>query len=204
MVDLAPTLSPVRWVQQVGRVTRPWDRTPQVVCTNRNVMRHAYAMQGVVPISAVADSERAFPPTERAHVRALGLEAIGRFKPTGVKLSSGATVHMYSLTAPIKSENGQATVYVQYACLVHPTQEPAWFSKVNMQQGETRTWGTWAPCEPPQDLRGFASAPPSELSPKQRAWWERSAGSFGLAEQEVDRKKFSILPIMADAGVRFW
>ncbi len=48
LVDLKPTLSPVNWLQQLGRIMRPWDKTPEYWCTNRNVARHAYVLEGSV------------------------------------------------------------------------------------------------------------------------------------------------------------
>src|SRR5580692_1990628 len=60
-VDAAPTMSPVKWVQRMGRVTRPGGGTPQVVCTNRNLSRHAYIMEGAVPNSAVVENTDKFP-----------------------------------------------------------------------------------------------------------------------------------------------
>lgn len=197
LVDLAPTLSPVKWVQQLGRITRPWDRTPQYVCTNRNLLRHAYILEGVVPPSAVSEAFASFPQSDRANVRVLGLEAVGRFKPATVKLASGLIVHMYSLSAPV------GTAVVEYTCLVHPLQEPVWAVKANTVKDGQRTYGSWTRCDPPNDVRGFSSVPPRALSDKQKAWWDRSAANFGLdPRQDVDRKNFPVLPVLADLGVR--
>lgn len=198
LVDAAPTLSPVKWVQHLGRVTRPTDERPEYIATNRNLQRHAYVLEGIVPTSAVAQSEKVFPATQRAHTRALGLEAIGRFKPTPVSLLSGCTAHVYSLSVVVNN------AVVQYTALVHPTKDTVWASKINTKNeaGET-TWGCWRRCEAPTDVTGFASVAPAPLSPKQEAWWRRSAGRFGLApEQPVDRKKFQALPVLADLGER--
>lgn len=198
LVDLAPTMSPVRWVQQLGRITRPWDRRPEYVCCNRNIMRHAYALDGAVSLPELVQSEQSFPPTERAHSRALGLEAIGRFKPTQVKLSSGLTCHMYTLSVPIESN------VIDYCCIVHPGRDPHWFSKVQEKKADgTRDWGTWRETTPPTDLRGFGSVAPNNVTPKQKAWWDRSAAGFGLdPNQELTRKNFPILPVLKDTGVR--
>jgi len=198
LVDLAPTLSPVKWVQQLGRITRPWDRTPEYVCTNRNILRHCYALEGVIPMGAVQKADRAFPSTERAHTRVLGLEAIGRFKPVAVRLTSGLTVHLYAMSVVLNNATAE------YCCLVHPAMEPVWACKANIDNEEgQRTWGSWRECKPPTDLRGFASIGGKEVSPKQRAWWGRSAARFGLdPTQEVTRKSFQVLPLLNDLGVR--
>ena len=201
-VDLAPTLSPVRWVQSdVGRITRPvapGEAAPEYICCNRNLERHCYALQGAVPIASVAASERVFGPTSRPHSRALGLEAIGRFKPVSLRLLSGANAFMYALSVVVD------TVVVDYAVLVHPTQEPVWSTRVHQVRADgTRDWGTWRRCEAPNDLRGFSSKPGRELSEKQVRWWSRSAASHGLdPEQTVNAKNFTALPVLNDLGLR--
>lgn len=200
LVDLAPTLSPVKWVQQLGRITRPSQTKPEYICTNRNIMRHAYILEGAVPCSAVADSMRVFPPSERATCsRVLGLEAIGRFKPTTVKLLSGVSVYLYALSVPV------GTTVIEYCCVAHPTMEPLWVTKVNTIQDGERKYGDWRLCtEPPTDLRGFASLPPRALSDKQAAWWKRSAASFGIdPQQEVTKKNFQLLPVLVNTGRRY-
>lgn len=201
MVDLAPTLSPVRWLQQLGRATRPvqpGEKPPVYVGTNRNLLRHAYTLEGAVPISAVADVERTFGPTQRAHARVLGLEAIGRFQPTSVKLMSGVNLCVYNLSVAV---NG---VVVEYCALVHPSREAVWASKVNTVVDGEKQWGKWVQCDAPSDVRGFGSVSPRELTPKQNAWWSRSAAHFGIdPEQKVDRKKFAVLPVMKDLGCAF-
>lgn len=196
-VDLAPTMSPVKFMQRFGRITRPWHAEPHYVCTNRNVLRHCYALEGAISLSAVVQADRAFPPTQRAHGRVLGMEAIGRFKPAATKLLSGLTAYTYSLSVVLD------TVVVEYCCLVHPALDPIWAHKVNTVEDGERKYGSWKQCDPPNDMRGFASIASREPSPKQRAWWDRSAARHGLdPEQELTRKSFQALPVLADLGVR--
>ena len=194
IVDLAPPMSPVNWVQQLGRITRPTkDIQPQYICTNRNILRHSYALEGVVPIASLVAAERAFPASERAHARVLGLEALGRFKPISLKLVSGVTAHMYSLSTVMDS------VVAEFCCLVHPGRDPIWATKVNVVVDGMKTYGTWRPCDPPTDVRGFTSVPGNQLTEKQAKWWERSASRYGLDPgQEVNRKNFQALPVLAD------
>jgi hypothetical protein len=197
LVDLAPTLSPVKWAQQLGRITRPTTEQPEYICTNRNLLRHSYILEGAVPVSALAKAEAAFPQSERAHSRALGLEAIGRFKPQPVKTLSGVNVHIYALSAV---SNG---VVIEFCCIVHPQQQPLWASKINMIKDGKREYGSWRECPAPADVRGFASSPPKQLSEKQEAWWKKSAARYGLdPSQEVTRKNFQVLPVLSDIGKR--
>lgn len=194
LVDLAPTLSPVKWVQQLGRITRPTDGSPpQYICTNRNLERHAYALAGSVPIRAIAESEAKFKPTDRAHARVLGLEAIGRFKPDKIRTVSGVYMHIYALSVQIES------AVVEYCVLVHPTNEPVWASKINTVTEEGKKWGTWRKCEAPMDLRGFASKSANAVTEKQMAWWKKSAARFGIdSREEPNRKTFQALPVLCD------
>lgn len=198
LVDAHPMLSPVEWLQQFGRCTRPWDRAPQYVCTNRNLARHAYLLAGVVPSSRVAAVEKAFGPTTRPHVRALGLESLGRFKPSSAPLVNGARVYVYSLYSVVGAD------VVDWCCLVPPTGEPVWARRVSgADRAETGAWGSWAAAEPPADLRGYQSKAPSAISDKQRAWWARAAGRHGLdATAEPDAKAFQALPVLKDLNLR--
>jgi superfamily II DNA or RNA helicase len=202
LVDLAPTMSPVKWLQQLGRATRPvapGEPPPVYVGTNRNLLRHAYTLEGAVPQLSIANAEQSFGGTSRPHVRVLGLESLGRFKPTNVKLMSGINISMYNLSCAV---NG---VVVEYCVLVHPCMDAVWASKVNTVDSEgRRQWGDWRACDAPSDMRGFGSVSPRELTEKQQAWWKRSASRFGLdVDQQIDRKKFAILPVMKALDCQF-
>lgn len=198
LVDAAPTLSPVKWVQQLGRITRPWSEQPEYVCTNRNVLRHAYALEGCVPVGAVADAEKKFGPTQRAHTRVLGLEAIGRFKPAVTKLVGGLNLYTYSMSTVVGNS------VLEFCCLVHPVKDPVWAIKTNTKNDDgVKSWGKWERCDPPTDLVGFSSVGNREPSEKQQAWWNRSARRFGLdPDQELTRKSFQALPVLSDIQER--
>lgn len=199
LVDCAPTMSPVKWVQQLGRIMRPFQGPPpEYVCTNRNLLRHAYALEGCVPVSRIAEAEKSFPKTERGHGRVLGMEAIGRFKPSIAMLANGCKLYTYVMSTVIGKAVGR------FACLVHPVAPPIWAVRMDTRPSEPgaddRTYGSWKLCDnPPEDLKGFASLSGKEPSPKQQSWWVRSAARFGLdLEQKLTRKSFEALPILSD------
>lgn len=196
LVDLAPCLSPVKWVQQIGRIMRPWDRDPEYVCTNRNILRHAYILEGIVPSRTIAEAEAAFTPTKRAHTRVLGLEAIGRFKPSACDLRSGGRLYVYNLECLI------ANKVVAFCCLVPPNREPIWACRVDGKKDDgTRDYGRWSRCESPEDLRGFGSRGARELSVKQVKSWKWKSRWVGLQpEPPEDRKAFTALPVLIDIG----
>lgn len=195
LVDLSPMISPVKFLQQLGRIMRPSDEPPHYVGTNRNLLRHGYLLSGCLPPSAMAEAQQAFAgPGQRSVARVVGLEALGRLKAAELPLAGGLTGHMYVVAAV---EGAQVT---EYCALAHPLQERViWASRDNARtDGKTR-YGRWRVCEPPEDLAGFASLPPSPVTPKQEAWWRRSASRHGLdPDAKITRKVFAALPVLSD------
>jgi hypothetical protein len=202
LVDLSPAISPVAWLQRFGRVTRPvpaGEPAPEYVCCNRNLLRHAYLLDGCLPAAAVIDAQKQFGAGTRNGYRVLGLEGLGRFKETKVPLRSGLEGFLYCMSAV------EGLQVVNYATFVHPTLEtPIWAKRVDAKQADgTRKYGRWQRAEQPDDLAGFASIPASNPTPKQLAWWERDAERYGLdASLKPNRRTFQILPILADLGLR--
>jgi hypothetical protein len=199
LIDMAPRMSPVAWLQQFGRITRPGGAS-EYVCTNRNLLRHGYLLDGCLPLAALAEASAAFSGQgKRAGVRAFGLEALGRLQPVELPLTSGVTATMYAVSA---AEGHQTR---QYVCLVHPAKdEPIWAERANAVNSEgERQYGRWRRCEAPEGLRGFASLPPGPVSEKQKDWWNKSATRHGLAaDTEPNRKVFQALPVLSDLRIR--
>jgi superfamily II DNA or RNA helicase len=203
LIDLRPTLSPVKWLQQVGRITRPTkpgELVPQYICCNRNLERHAYLYNGMIPPNVVAVAQQAFVrPSRRAGARAVGVENLGRFAATELPLADGSTGVMYNLTAV------EGFVKKEYAVLLHPcSSEPLYAARENVRGAEGNvTYGRWKAIDRLPDVRGFQSATAKAVSEKQAAWWQRSAGAFGLdPKAAVTRRNFSALPILVDLGAR--
>lgn len=205
LLDLSPTLSPVRWLQQVGRITRPLrpgEDRPLYVCTNRNFLRHAYLLEGLVPVARMVEAQQAFGGvgTRTGAGRAIGLEALGRLRPATLALANGLEGFLYAMSAV------EGTTVRQYAVIVHPLMnEPIWAVRGNArgEDGMTVAYGRWERCDPPADLSGFASLPGSQVSEKQLAWWKRSARRHGLnPDVEPTRKQFAALPVLSDLKAR--
>jgi hypothetical protein len=93
LYDFAPCLSPVKWLQQLGRITRPvrpGEDAPEYFCTNRNLLRHAYLLEGCLPAEVLAAGVKAFGGVGKyAALRAVGLEALGRLKAIELPLRTG-------------------------------------------------------------------------------------------------------------------
>lgn len=198
MVDAAPTLSPVLWLQRFGRLTRPGG-VSRYICTNLNYSRHCYLLEGCAPEAYLADSVKQFGQlSDRSAYRAFGLESLGRLRATRVRTAAGYEVHTYGVTQAVGTERHE------YFVIVHPNKpQPFWFRKTSRAEGETMQWGEWEQTAPPSELRGFKSARANTLTDKQKAWWERAAEKHGLdASQEVNARVFSILPILSKHKVR--
>lgn len=194
LVDALPTLSPVDWLQRFGRITRPGG-VSHYVCTNRNLLRHGYLTEGMIPETTFAEHVKAFGGLgTRSAMRVLGLEGLGRFKETNVPLRNGSEVTCFMLTA---TENNRR---VDYGVIVLPNEiDPIWTKKESYRDAATDEirWGEWSECEQPGELTGFGSMKPSPMSDKQRAWWKKSASRYGLdAKAEVNARQFAILPIL--------
>ena len=223
-VDTAPCMSPVRWMQRVGRGTRPTapgEAPPQYICTNHNFIRHAYLFAGVVPSAQVRDAQRAwgpdFKPTRRMFARALGLEGFGKFTVSQVPLVDGSFCGLYALQTP----NGTH----QYAILLHPTREsPMFFARENPHTGEmaekrldngttvqykVKDYGPWKVVKTIPNADGYVSTKPLPVSPRMLDWWRKPKPGRGAEWCGLDpgfvpnAREFQILPIMCNTGVRF-
>lgn len=207
LLDCSPTLSPVRWLQQLGRITRPTRRgegPPQYVCTNRNLLRHAYLLEGLLPRAVLVEAQTVFPgSTARSTTgRVVGLEAVGRLKPAPLPLVGGLEAFLYAMSSV------SGAVVTQYAVIVHPEHpEPLWAFRRNErgEDGVTAQYGRWQRCESPADLTGFASLTPSAVTEKQLKWWTNAARRYGLDPTiEPNRKQFAALPVLSDLNWRAW
>jgi hypothetical protein len=203
-IDCRPTLSPVLWLQTFGRIRRPvapGEDPPEYLCTNRNLARHAYLLEGVLPTATVAEAQAAFPTAgKRAGIRVVGLEGLGRFRATELPLSGGLTGVMYAFSSLVDNQ------VIEYAVLLHPARlQPVVATRRNTVRTDgTRAYGRWRPLpELPAITEGFASLPPAELTDKQRAWWTRAAAGRGLdPAATVNRRNFAALPVLADLRAR--
>lgn len=190
LVDLAPTTSPVRWLQQVGRAMRPGPGAEYIAC-NRNLLRHGYLLEGLLPVESIVQGQLAFPNLpKRDGIRAFGLEGLGKLRPCRVPLANGSSASAYYVT------QAKEHVATQYVAIVLPqSPEVLWATRKN--------WDAWQQCQAPVELMGFTSVPPRPLTIKQANWWKGAAKRYGLdPEAEVDAKVFGVLPVLHDLGVK--
>lgn len=205
LIDLSPTMSPVKWLQQIGRIMRPGS-TPEYICCCRNLERHCYLMEGLFPNSTVKEAQDAFVDetgkpkfSKRSGTRVVGLEGLGKFAQTPIHLLDGTVGFLYNL---VHTAGYQRTEYIAFVHPNHP--EPVRGVKVNpVRDGEIK-WGKWQLVESLPELKGCISAKTYELSEKQLLKWNNEAQHVGLNPHKVITvREFQILPFLLDTGLKF-
>lgn len=200
LFDASPTMSPVRWMQQLGRILRPSEQSPEYVCMNRNLERHVNLLAGVVPAGKIAEIQTAFPTiSKRLITRTLGFESLGKFKPTNVALSSGVNVTFYTMSSV------QGNQLVSYSIILHPQRESAIIAEKRDSILESGNYirGKWRLIDSVPDVMGFASASPSPITDKQAEWWARDASRHGIDSSVTpDRKQFQLLPVLSNCRIK--
>lgn len=207
VVDAKSTLSPNAWFQLVGRI-RPDDSgaPPEYICCNRNVERHCYLWEGLLPNSKVQEAQTAFTDdtgepriTQRAGMRVVGLEGLGKFVKVPIFLLDGTIGFMYNI---VHVHENRRTEYIAF---VHPNYpEPVYGVKESAHDGVEMKWGKWRVVDALPELRGCASAKASTLTPKQQERWDASAENFGLdPNRRITGREFQILPFLMNTGLRF-
>ena len=218
-IDLAPTMSPVRWVQRLGRIKRPvglGELPPEYIACCHNITRHGYLEADVLPPTAFLDAQKAwgekYKPTRKSLARAIGFDGFGRFQVATVPLASGLLVSLYAL----QTKNGLA----QYAVVLRPDKpDPYYFVKHNVLTGETgtftkpdgtviqfnkKTYGPWERIAGLPELTGCVSIPEDRFTENMLNKWKELAGRYGLdADFAPDGRTFQILPICWNTKTRF-
>lgn len=202
--DMSPMVSPVAWLQQFGRGTRPvkpGEDPPRYICFNRNLLRFAWLLDGVLPKSVILEASALFGGFGKRGlgIRVVGLEGVGRFKSTPVRFRDGLEGAIYCVAA---AEDAKVR---EWAALVHPArEEPVWATReITKDSVGEKTWGRWKRVDPPTDLRGFQSISAGAITPKMEAWWKREAAFWGLDNTILpSQRAFVALPMLKDTRRR--
>lgn len=198
LIDIQPTMSPVRWLQRLGRIERlvgPGELPPEYLCCCRNLLRHAYVLDGVVPSYVIAEGIKAFGSMgNRSGLRVLGFENLGRFKATELPLANGTVGLFYCLS---KVEENQVH---QYAVLCSPTKsDPIVARRINPRND----FGKWSKCPMPEITSGYASVPARPLTDKQLDFWKKCARGRGLdPDAPINNRQFQSMPVLLNIGER--
>lgn len=217
LIDIRPTMSPVRWVQQIGRIMRPvsiGEQLPEYICCCRNLERHCYLMEGLFPDSKVKEAQEMFDDethtieqfkqrfSKRSGTRAIGLEGLGKFTITPVQLLNGLTVFTYNLV------HMKDYIRTEYFVIVHPNNpDPVIGEKVSTSDPETREmkWGKWRLIESMPELKGCNTVKVQDnLTDKQQTMWSKYAEGFGLNPHLIiNTRQFQALPFLMNTGLNF-
>jgi hypothetical protein len=176
----------------------PGEPAPEYICTNRNLERHCYVLDGIVPPRKIAEAQNAFgSASRRTTVRVLGLEGLGRFKATEVPLLGGTRGSMYTVQHIVGHE------VHQLVALCHPcAREPLYATRINVRIDDGTIYGRWQRLDRLPEINGAWSVRDGVLSPRQALWWQRDAARYGLNPRaRVGRRAFTALPVLADLGL---
>lgn len=203
IVDLKSTMSPVRWMQQVGRIRPSTITQPEYICCNRNLERHGYLMEGLLPSSTFAEAQSAFStPSKRGGSRGVGLEGLGKFKSIPMQLLNGITVQCYNL---VSVNNFQKQ---EFFVIVHPAYQETIQGVRSLPIVDGKVDYTarnpWRLIDTIPDMTGFGSAKPYPLSEKQEKRWNQDAEKVGLNPHiKPDARSIQVFFFLRDTGTRF-
>ncbi len=223
-VDASPTLSPVSFVQKLGRITRPNHIPPEYIGTNRNLERHGYLLQGALPRDAIKQAQEAFGGASVRGGRAGLLKCVRHAKPIDLPLTGGVKGTMWSLwrpavrgslpaslsslgsgsndpSSPPTSGSVDALATYERCILPDPTSDKVVSAAREIKAAGTENrWGKWVVAPLPDNIDGFrTSRLNGECSDKQYSWWQKSGPRYGLdPEVRPTRAQFSALPTLTD------
>lgn len=210
LIDLDPTMSPVKCMQRVGRLCRPKLYSPEWIVCNHNLLRHGYLWEGCIPPAAFIAAKTAwskdFKPSKRLAIRAVrgDLKTLGRFTPANVPLADGMPCWLYCFSV---NEGFQST---QYAVILKPDRpEPILAErKIPLKEDadgrmvkDFTTKPKWRRVKTLPDVKGGISVPCHPISLPMEQWWDRSHKFLGLKSREEcqpDAREFQILPILSN------
>lgn len=199
LVDLTAYWSPVAWMQLFGRIRRPTgpgEPPPEYICCTRNLLRHAYLLEGLIPGASIKQAQDAFgAPSSRIGVRAFGFEGLGRLRATEFPCRDGLKGTLYVVS------RYEETAVVEFAAIAHPLTPDVVWARRDRLKG---TFGPrWKRIPPPDRLEGFASLAAKKVTEPQLRFWKNTARSVGLDDTiEPDAKQFAVLPILKDINMR--
>lgn len=210
-IDAKPKLSPGDWLQGgIGRLSRPQDREKYYVTITRNLERHAYLLDGLVPSTAIREAQEAFgAPSQRAGCRVFGMPRMGKFVPIPFERYDGVYGSFYLIDDYTPGTNRFRKVAV---VLLPDKSEPIIAEKHVVATGKIDKYGNnewryspWREIEMPGDeFCGYTTEKDKyRLSPARQQFWDNCAKRCGLnQERKVNGREFQIMPILRDLKVR--
>lgn len=184
LVDARPTRSPVRWMQQLGRITRPSEKRPVYVCVCGNIERHLYLLEGMFPPAEVYQIETELAPTFKKHPKNRLFWKIGeagKLRSYGIALKDGTAA---SATWAWRIDpDGMRKTEMYYLDLGLRGDIAAKRAHTRKSDGSW-VWGRWVKCDPSElsDGEKYSTARAEDTpSVKMVSWWVKDAEKMGLA-----------------------
>lgn len=198
LVDAQPTLSATRWMQTIGRITRPYqNRDKLVVCTNRNFERHGWLLSGEITKAKFLELSTTFPTkSERVHKdlsRWLGFEKAR--KSWSLVAKDGTEYLWYRF---LYSESEKQMIHL--GLIAQPSNRTCLWAKRTMTAyaGGWR-YSPWVSCPPPSEgVKGLRSADDKPPSPKQIRLWESMQRSLGIVGTPTSGEQITALSAIND------
>lgn len=199
-VDASPTLSPVAFLQKLGRITRVGDKQPEYVGTNRNLERHGYLLKGALPRAEIREIQKKMGGGSRRGARAGLMKGVSRLKPIVLPLAGGIEGTMWALWQP--SLNGGPGF--ERCILIDPTSEREISARRELfpEKERAEKFGPWVQEKRlPKKIVGFKATRLTGMPTlKQEKYWIAEAANRGLnpSVEKLTRAQFFALPVLKD------
>lgn len=205
LIDIKPTMSPVRWMQLIGRAMRPTltgESPPEYISCCRNLERHCNLMEGCYPSTIIKEAQQAFKiPTRRAGMRGIGLEGLGKFVTTPVETLHGVILTTYNIC---HIDDYKRT---EYFVLVHPGYKDPYIGQRTIPFVDGKpNWklGRWRLIERIPELKGCHTVREYPPTDPQINRWKSDAHKFGLnPHASVNSRNIQTLFFMRDLGLKY-
>lgn len=206
--DAKPKLSPVDFMQTLGRITRKSDIERKIYITYcRNIEHHGHLLDGVIPTSKVIEAQHLFEmPTGRSKQRVFGSERLGRLKELPFYTESGCIGSFYL----INDRKLKRNLKTNYAIILLPhKKDPIVVTRKDTPTANPERpwdWGNWKLTTLPEGFEGYrtAQAAASKMpSDAQQKAWDRDAHKYGLDQDKaVTARAMQIFFILRDLKLK--
>jgi len=198
LIDAQPTMSATRWMQTVGRITRP-PGPKSLIITNRNFERHGFLLSGALPREALSQLEMAWEQSGSLYPdlsRWLGFERTR--KTWYLRRASGRILCWYRFTFPMDGYRLRSI-----GVLVCPsTRAVLWGTRKSVSGEHGWKHGRWNKSRP-EEISGLRSAGDNPPSRTQLRTWEIVSKRVGLVGQPSCAEQVTALRFVTDLNLRF-
>jgi superfamily II DNA or RNA helicase len=204
LIDARPTASPVKWMQTLGRVTRPSDKRPLYVSVCDNVGRHLYLIEGMFPQPEKEKIELNLSKLRRKNASAglwMRLGVGGKVKPCPVYMADGRVAN--AVWGWLVQDSRKYEIFlIDYGMLGYKAGKRV---HTRAPDGSWK-WGNWQACDPEElGLQPYKTHNSDwRPTPKMETWWQKDCERFNLSpidqQERWNNTVFQTLPFLANTG----